>query len=53
MIESSHLEQSLKIYDTPTLNNLIRQHMHATVKCLGVNGSKKLQLANLRSELWA
>lgn len=45
MIESYHSEQLLKNYEIPTPNDVIRQHMHATVKCLGVNGSKKLQYA--------
>ncbi len=40
-----HSEQLLKSYELPTLKSLIRQHMHATIKCLGVNGSKKLRYA--------
>ena len=43
-MKSYHSEQSLEIYKIPT-PKLIRQHMHATVKCLGVNGSKKLRYA--------
>lgn len=41
----AHSEQLLKNYEFPTLQSLIRQHMHATIKCLGVNGSKKLRYA--------
>ena len=40
-----YLEQLLKVREIPLVAELIRQHMHATVKCLDINGSKKLQLA--------